>query len=120
MNRAESIDLGSVPVRAQHIASVEVDGEEVLYHETVGTVHVLSPSATLIWRCLDGVSTLDAVSRDLAEVFGVEQAVIGEDVVTTVRELGRQGLLEGVEPDEESLEAVALPPSPDVEAPHVE
>ena len=82
-------------VRAD-VASVELDGEVVVYDAAGERSHLLSPTAGLIFGCLDGVSTLAEVAADLAEAFHAPEAAVLEGVVSTVLTLGRQGLLAGV------------------------
>ena len=104
----ESIDGAFTPVTDPAVASVELDGEAVLYHERLNTVHVLNPTATVIWKCLDGFTNLDGLSTDLAAAFSVDVGMVHTDVLEAVRDFGRQGLLEAVEPDPEALAANVL------------
>lgn len=107
----EKITGSFVPVVDPAVVAVELDGESVLYHETAKTVHVLNMTATLIWRCLDGRTTLDTLSGELASVFAAPAEQVGGDVVTAVREFGRQGLLFEVESDPETVAVnIVVPP----------
>lgn len=107
----ETITGSFVPVVDPAVVAVELDGESVLYHETAKTVHVLNGTATVIWRCLDGRTTLDDLSAELAAVFVAPVEQVGSDVVTAAREFGRQGLLSEVEPDPEAVaESAVVPP----------
>ena len=108
MMAADDIDGRFVPTHARAVAEVELDGEGVLYHEELQTVCVLNPTATVVWNCLDGSSDLETLCRALAEAFSVELETIRADVLAIVREFGRLGLLEEVEPDPEEVAAHAL------------
>lgn len=108
MTEAGDIDGRLTPTHARAVVGVELDGEAVLYHEELQTVCVLNPTATVVWNCLDGSSGLDRLCQDLADAFSVEAEALREDVLGIVREFGRQGLLEGVEPDPEEVAAHTL------------
>jgi len=57
---------------------VMVDGAAVVYR--AGEVHVLSPTATLLWQSCDGDTTLGALSADFARAFAVAPDVVLGDV----------------------------------------
>ena len=65
-----SVDVDLVPQIPENVAWVEVDGEGVLYDEVRQKVHVLSPTATLVWSGIDGRTSLERIARDLSESFG--------------------------------------------------
>ncbi|GEM_PF-2337755 len=96
---ADQIDGGFKPVARAEVASVELDGEGVLYDEEHGLTHLLNPTATVVWSCLDGQSSVDELGVELAGAFGADVVTVRGDVLALVRELGRQGLLEGVSAD---------------------
>lgn len=102
--KPDEVALGFAPRRHPGITSVELDGEVVLYTGD-GTMHKLDPIATALWNFFDGSVTLEELVDDLDSVYEDTQAErISEDVLTCVRELGRQGLLENVEaPVEEGV-----------------
>ena len=94
--RAESIDGSFRPSARLSVASVELDGESVLLDEETGHTHLLNPTATVVWQSFDGQTTINALVDDLAEAFGIDRAVVYEDVLNLVRQLGQQGLLHGI------------------------
>jgi hypothetical protein len=102
----DDIDERFAPRAAAHVASVEIDGEAVLYDEERETVHLLSPTATVLWNCFDGSGTIAEIAADVADAYEVDVAIVCEDIVRTTRELGRHNLIAGVVPDPE--------PDPDV------
>jgi hypothetical protein len=87
------------PARASWVATVELDGEAVLFDETSGNLHLLDPVATVVWRRFDGTLTVDDLASDLGETFAAEPSRVRDDLVTFVRELDRQRLLEGAPVD---------------------
>lgn len=109
MRSYADLDASFVPVPAASVVGVELDGEAVLLEEEVGTLHVLSPTATIVWNLLDGRSEVAAIVADLADVFEVPEGRMRDDVLLAVREFGRQGLLDGVEPDPDAVAANRLP-----------
>jgi hypothetical protein len=105
----DAIDGAYTPRQAADVAGVELDGEAVLYHERLGIVCVLNPTATLVWGCLDGSSDLDALAGELAEAFAADAGTIREEVLAAVRGFGRLGLLADVTPDPDQVATQALP-----------
>lgn len=105
-------DIGSchAPGPASAIIGVELDSEAVLYHEDLNTVHLLNPTATIIWNSLDGETDLASLTAYLADAFSADLDVVMADVIAVVREFGRQGLLLGVEPDQEAIAEHELRP----------
>lgn len=104
----EAISMAFTPIPDSGVIGVEVDGEAVLYHEHALTVHALNPTATVIWNCLDGEVSVGELCDDLAAAFSIQVETLQGDVVEAVREFGRQGLLEGVLPDEQAVAANRL------------
>ncbi len=97
---SDAIDASYVARRRSSVAAVELDGEAVVYDEVSGAMHLLDPIATIVWKCFDGTTSLAQLSGELAAAFDADQAVILADVVRLARQLGGQGLLEGVAGDE--------------------
>lgn len=98
------IGLAFVARPRDSVAAAELDGEAVLFDEGTGRLHTLDPIATVVWACLDGTATLRDIAGELAEAFGAERAVVESDVLRLVRQLGDQGVLEGVAADPALLE----------------
>jgi hypothetical protein len=94
---AQDIAEESVLTARADVASVEVDGELVLYDDAAGVLHRLNGAAAALWMCLDGSSTLAEIAVDLADVFDAEPAQVAVDVVEAARSFARAGLLAGVD-----------------------
>jgi hypothetical protein len=106
--KADEIDDSFVPARAREVAAAEVEGETVIYHKLSETIHVLNPSATVVWGTLDGQQEVRTVALRLAQAYGVdEQEMVGQ-VTGIIREFGRQGLLEGVVADQDVVREIRL------------
>jgi hypothetical protein len=95
-----TLDLALALHRA--VGSAVLDDEAILLDPATGASHLLDASATLIMRCLDGVSSLDEIAADISEILAVERQRVDEDVLTLARTLGGLGLLEGVRRDAHS------------------
>lgn len=99
------ITLDLAPRPHTDVTSVEVDGEAVVYSPHAG-VHRLDTTATVLWRCFDGDASLRELADDLADVFPEEEpSRLGADLLAYARDLGRAGLLDGVDPGDEGRHA---------------
>jgi PqqD family protein of HPr-rel-A system len=83
----------AVPRVADEIVWVEVDGETVVYDEREKQVHLLNPTASLVWSAIDGRASLAQIAGELSRAFGAEPAVVRSDVLELVGELTEIGLL---------------------------
>jgi hypothetical protein len=83
----------SVPVIPDTVAWAEVDGETVAYDELHQKVHLLSPTATLIWSGIDGRTSFEQIARDLSRSFGTDLSLIRSDVADLARDLQERGLI---------------------------
>ncbi len=83
----------SVPARSAAVHAVEVDGEAVLLDEVANRLHHLNGTATLVWSCLDGISTIDEIAKDVSDELDLPHAQVLADILELTCELGEQGLL---------------------------
>jgi hypothetical protein len=97
--RPDDITGRFVPTARPDVAWVELDGEAVVYDVPFDRMHRLNPSATLLWQCADGSGTIAEIVTDIADVYGEPPDAVLPGVVTAYQELGRQGLLVGVDHD---------------------
>lgn len=102
----DEIDEGLVARGHERVTEVEIDGESILYDEPSQELLVLNGSAAVIWHNLDGACSLRELIADLADVFEIDANVVQADVLETVRQLARHGMLEAA--------ATAATPQPDV------
>jgi hypothetical protein len=96
----DAIDESFVPVRSPDAYVVELDGEAVVLDEHANRLHLLNHTATLIWNCLDGEVDVRGLALEIVEVLGLPVETVLADTLAVVRDLGAEGLLEGVEPVE--------------------
>ena len=110
MRTPRSVDVDLLPQIPENVAWVEVDGEGVLYDELRQRVHVLSPTATLVWSGIDGRTSLERIARDLSESFGTDLEVVRSDVLELARDLLESGLItESSSPRDPELRPSGVP-----------
>ena len=88
-----SISAASCVRRRGDLASVEIDGETILYDPEAEMLHRLDPIATVVWGELDGDRPLSDVAADLAAAFETDEAVVLGDVMKLVQRLAADQLL---------------------------
>ena len=91
----DSLTLESAVRPRVTVTTHEADGTTVLVDEETGAGATLDPVGAIVWPLLDG-GALTEVVDDLAVAFDTPAEVIGPDVLTMVKALGRAGLLEGI------------------------
>jgi len=105
---ADQIDEAFVATCTTQAVAVAVEGESVIYHKALETIHVLNPPAAVVWWALDGERDIRTIALQLAEAFSIDpQTMIGQ-VSGIIREFGSQGLLEGVAADAEKIQDMRL------------
>jgi hypothetical protein len=83
----------SRPSRSRRVVERVVDGELVLYDPVRQRVHSLNPTAGFIWRACTGQHTLDGIVALLATRYPGDLSAIEADVLETLSEFQREGLL---------------------------
>jgi peroxiredoxin len=110
---ADAIDASFVPRPRPDLAFVEVDGEAVIAAPAGAgagaVVHWLDPIATIVWQCLDGRVSVEALVAELAGAFAADPTVVADDVLGLCRALARAGLLEGVAGEARARDLPAAP-----------
>ena len=91
----DDIDLGFVAHLVPDLDVVTVGDDQIVIGGAT-QLAVLNPTAALVFQFLDGDASLGELVDDFTDALGVDRAVVEEDVLTFVRELGANGLLEGV------------------------
>jgi hypothetical protein len=84
---------GTRPRQRDGLVQVAVDGETIVYEETTQTLHRLDQRGSLVWGCLDGIGTVEEISRDIAEVFGIDESTVRQDVDALLDRLHEASLL---------------------------
>jgi hypothetical protein len=96
MTRPEaSLDIATPKARAD-VVFRSLSKEWVLYDPRSRLLHVLNPTAAIVWTCCDGSVTVEEIAAELSET--IAEAPPLDQIVTDVRDaLGRfskEGLLE--------------------------
>ncbi len=84
------VDGSFVPRARADVASVALDGEAVIHDH--GRIHVLDPTATLVWRCCDGDASVIEIAAELADVFSTPPDQVRADVEVAISRLAELGL----------------------------
>src|SRR3954447_25560570 len=102
------IDVSFAPKQARCVYTVEIDGEAVLLDESVNRLHLLNSTATLLWRLFDGEASIGELARELSEELPAPYEAVLNDTLDVVRDLGAEGLLDGVAPTHDRDPAAML------------
>jgi len=92
----DEITADFVPRQRAGLSAIEIEGEGLVYDETSNAWHLLNPTGYVVWLCCDGNGTVEEIAQDVSSVFQQDIDAVRSGVLDAVRELGRQGLLEGV------------------------
>ena len=84
------------PKARTDLPTVELDGELVIYDEHGKGLHHLNPTATVVYRCFDGQSTVREITDDIAEVSGLPPDRVERQVRRLLKDFREQGLIEGL------------------------
>lgn len=77
-------ELGAVPTRVDGVLTAVTEQSLMVMHPDTGRYHVLSTSAALVYTSIDGVATLEEITRDLAELMGTDATSLDVDVRASV------------------------------------
>lgn len=87
-------DTNMLPAaRLEDLVTTESGDELLVYDTKTHVIHHLNPTATTIWRLLDGQQTLDSVERSASAILGVD--VSREVVESALTSLDGLDLLDG-------------------------
>ena len=123
---ADLIDVTFVPEKRDDVTEVVLEGEAVVLAEGRATAHYLNEMGTLVWSTFDGSATIDELAADFASAFEADVDVVGGDILSLARDVGRAGLLVGVshepppEPSPFPMGVAAGEPIPPFELPDAE
>ncbi len=82
------------PVRKEGIFIQDIGRETLLYSDKEKLIHVLNPTAKLIWELCDGIHTVEDMERAIRESFSLsrEHDVMG-DIQRTLDVFARKGMV---------------------------
>lgn len=88
-----------LPARRAGASGIELDDNLAVYDEVGQLLILLNTSAAAVWEHCDGRTTVDDMTRALADAHGAEADDIAEDVRRTVAKLAELGLVDRAGPD---------------------
>jgi hypothetical protein len=80
------------PAPAWGVEALAVDGGAVLVDERHSSLYPLNSSGALVWACLDGVSSLGEIARDIADAYAMPYDRVAIDVGALGQDLLVRGL----------------------------
>jgi hypothetical protein len=91
-------DLKRMPAQKPKVRSdltvVELEGEAVIYDDTVRQVHYLNRTATIVFNLCDGSSTVKDLAGDIADAFSLQPREVESQVRTLIRSFREAGFLD--------------------------
>ena len=83
------------PLRRTDITAKDIGDETLLYSAEEEAIHVLNPTAKLIWELCDGEHSLEEMDQALRASFAVpEEHNVARDIRRTLEVFASKGLLE--------------------------
>jgi hypothetical protein len=81
------------PHRLEEIMVYEVEEELSLYDPRAEVVHILNPTAAVIWGMCDGSRRVQDISSQITEAYNLSLAVAKPDVQETITKFLEAGLI---------------------------
>ena len=81
-------------VRSPEAKLKQVGGSSAVYLKSERALHLLNPSARLVFDCLERPMSVAALASRLSELTGGELAVVERDLREALPELERRGIVE--------------------------
>jgi hypothetical protein len=83
----------AAPTPHSAVETAYLPPEVVLYDERTGAVYRLNPSASAVWLLLDGAADHDAITGQVADIYGLPPEQLHPDVGRALAMFSAQGLL---------------------------
>ena len=85
------------PVRKESVLRGSMGDETVLYNEESGAIHVLNPTALLVWNLCDGEHGLAEMEQAIRAEFSVgAEHPVSKDIQEVLENFSKEGLLESM------------------------
>lgn len=84
--------IDSVVVPSPSVAWAPIDDQVVVHRLGARRAFAFDRSASILWQCLDGDSTIGEVLADVADVAGAPLAVVVEDSLPVVQSWLAEGI----------------------------
>jgi hypothetical protein len=87
-------DATLAPRARSDVADVRFGAGVLLYETSARRMHTLNASAALVWRRLDGLTTVWDIARSLSDAFAADRSIVEGDVAAVVNRFDELGLLD--------------------------
>jgi coenzyme PQQ synthesis protein D (PqqD) len=88
-------DSGDLPLKRSNLQEQCVGTDLMVYDPVQEKIHVLNPTAALIFRLSDGLHDLASLERELRSGFAVSREQnLRSDILATIKSLREKGLLQ--------------------------
>lgn len=86
--------MNEKPKRKTDWAQLDLGDEAILYTSTAEEIHLLNPTARVIWELCDGEHTLEDMAQALQSAFAVPEGTdLMADVARVLQTFATKGLL---------------------------
>lgn len=82
-----AVGLQDVLRRGDSVVAVQVDGQAVLFEESLASLSLLDPIATAVWNATDGMRTVAELCDELAHTYSAPVSRVQADVVPLLARL---------------------------------
>jgi len=81
------------PSQAEHVSVREIDGQFLVLDKSHGKLHELNPTASFIWQCCDGRTTVPEIAGRLSLSFDTDPETASRDVASILRQFEENHLI---------------------------
>jgi Coenzyme PQQ synthesis protein D (PqqD) len=81
------------PLRRSDLTVREAEGETLVLDRVAGKIHQLNETASYVWGCCDGSSTVMEIATRYANEYSIAHKLAHEDVIAVVSGFQSSGLL---------------------------
>lgn len=94
----EELEVDFRPTSRPGVLSERFGDETLVVDSEDGQIHILNPTAGVVWGCLDGSVSIEELAGELSQAYRAPLEQVRRDTLQMVRDLGSLRLLVGVSP----------------------
>ena len=96
MTSSENSPDKTTPKAREDVVFRSLSKEWVLYDPRTQLLHVLNPTAAIVWSCCDGLGSVEDIAAELRETLteAPDLAQVADDVREALKRFSQEGLLE--------------------------
>lgn len=87
-----------LPRQAPHVSTKEIDGQTMVLDRRHGKLHELNSTASFIWHCCDGHTSIADIVSATARSFDMDPAAVEQDVMNALRDFEKLHLIDWATP----------------------